>query len=244
MVAVRSAGQQPAQPAPPVPPANVAAQRPAPPAPDGVALLNGKDLTGWVLKNEQHKDTWRAVSKVHLDPDNPKKLVGIGESGGLLFRQPVEHGSDIYTREEFGDCELHIEVLVPVGSNSGIYLMGQYEVQVFDSFRKPDGDLKSSDMGGIYSLSAPQTNACAAPGQWQTFDIVFRAPRFDGDGTKLENARFISVTLNGKKVQENIEAPKPTGGELSSDERATGPLMLQGDHGVVAYRNIRIRPAR
>ncbi len=207
-------------------------------------LFNGKNLDGWKLRNEQHKDTWKVVSKVELDKADPKKLVGTGTGGtadAVLFRQPVEHGSDIMTTKEFGDCELHIELMVAKESNSGIYLMGRYECQVFDSFGKPDNKLDHSDMCGIYSVKAPSTNASKAPGEWQTVDIVFQAPRFDAAGKKTQNAKFVSITLNGKKVIENVEIPTDragTGGEISEKEAPTGPLMLQGDHGVVAYRNI------
>jgi hypothetical protein len=212
-----------------------------------VVLFSGKDLEGWKLRNQQLKDTWRVVSKVELDKADPKKLLGTGEGGtrdAVLFRAPVEHGSDILTEKSFGDCELHIELMVPKGSNSGVYLMGHYEVQVFDSFGKPDDQLAFSDMGGIYSVKAPATNASKPPGEWQTLDIVFRAPRFDAAGKKTENAKFLKVTLNGKTIHENVEVKGPTGGELPGGEKATGPLMLQGDHGVVAYRHIAIKPAK
>jgi hypothetical protein len=208
------------------------------------ALFNGKNLDGWKLRTEERKDTWKVVSTVKLDPADGKKLVGSGNGGAadsVLFRAPVEHGSDILTEKAFGDCELHIEVMVPQGSNSGIYLMGQYEVQVFDSFGKADDKLAHSDMGGVYGVKAPATNASKAPGEWQAFDIVFRAPRFDAAGKKTASAQFVRVTLNGKKILENVEVEKATGGELPGGEKATGPLLLQGDHGVVAYRNITIK---
>jgi hypothetical protein len=212
-----------------------------------ILLFNGRNLDGWKLRNEERKDTWKVVSHVALDKADPKKLVGTGQGGtpeAVLFRARVEHGSDILTEQSFGDCRLHIELMVPKDSNSGVYLMGRYEVQVFDSFGKPDDELAHSDMGGIYSVAAPLTNASKAPGEWQTLDIVFRAPRYDAGGKKTENARFVKVTLNGKTIQENVEVKGPTGGELPGGEKATGPLLLQGDHGVVAYRNIAIEPAR
>jgi hypothetical protein len=80
------------------------------------------------------------------------------------------------------------------------------------------------------------------PGEWNTYDISFRAPRFDAQGKKTENAKFISVTLNGRKIHENVEVPEPTGGQLPGGERATGPLMFQGNHGIVAFRNVRVKP--
>lgn len=216
--------------------------------PAGKAVLfNGRNLDGWKLRTEDRKDTWKVVSEVALDKADPKRLVGTGEGGAhdaVLFRAPVEHGSDLITEKTFGDCALHIELMVPKGSNSGVYLMGQYEVQVFDSFGKPDDKIEHSDMGGIYSVKAPATNASKAPGEWQALDIVFRAPRFDAAGKKTENAKFVKVMLNGKVIQENVELQGPTGGELPGGEKAAGPLMLQGDHGVVAYRNIIVEPAK
>lgn len=212
-----------------------------------ILLFTGRSLDGWKLRSEPLKDTWKVVSQVALDQANPKQLVATGTGGArdaVLFRAPVEHGSDLFTEQSFGDCKLHIELLVAKDSNSGVYLMGQYEVQVFDSFGKPDDKLAHSDMGGIYSVKAPLTNASKPPGEWQTLDIVFRAPRCDAAGKKTENARFLKITLNGKTIHENVEVQGPTGGELPGGERTTGPLMLQGDHGVVAYRTIAIQPTK
>ncbi len=215
--------------------------------PGSVALFNGRNLDGWKLRNEGQKDTWKVVSQVAIDKADPKRLIGTGAGGtpdAVLFRAPVAHGSDLLTEKSFGDCRLHIELMVPKDSNSGVYLMGRYEVQVFDSFGKADDQIAHSDMGGIYSVKAPATNASKAPGQWQSLDIIFRAPRFDAAGNKTENARFVKVALNGKTIQKNVEVKGPTGGELPGGEKPTGPLMLQGDHGVVAYRNIIIEPVK
>ncbi len=210
-------------------------------------LFNGKDLTGWKLRNKDPKvaETWKVVSKVELDPAAKAKLIGSGEGGtadSLLFRQPIAHGCDIITEQSFGDVELHIEFLIPGESNSGIYLMGEYEVQVLStSPTKPDDQLTPGDCAGIYNTKKADVNAIKPAGEWNVMDIVFRTPRFDADGKKTANAKFISVIFNGKKIHDNAEAPKPTGGQLGP-EKATGPLMLQGDHGVVAFRNIRIKP--
>jgi len=209
----------------------------------GDTLFNGKDTAGWKLVNPQGKGSWTAVSEASLDPADDKKLVSKpGE--GVLFRADVshDHSSDLYTEKEFGDCEMHVEFLIPKGSNSGVYLMGQYEVQILDSSGVADDKLRPGDCGGIYHTKAPSTNAMTAPGEWQTFDIVFRAPRFDAQGKKTENAKFVSVIFNGKKIHDNVEVPEPTGGQLPGGERATGPLMFQGNHGIVALRNIRVKP--
>jgi hypothetical protein len=210
-------------------------------------IFNGKNLDGWKLKQDDdaHRPTWKVVSSVKLSPHDPSTLVGEGAGGehGVLFRQPIEHGSDIFTEQHFGDGEFKLEFMVPRGSNSGVYLMGQYEVQILDSFGKPDSELGDGDVGAIYSAAKPTSNASRAPGEWQTYHIVFRAPRFSASGEKTENAKFLSVKLNGKEIQKDVEVSGPTGGELPGGENATGPLMIQGDHGIVALRNLRFKPA-
>ena len=215
-------------------------------ADDGkVMLFNGKDLTGWKLRDSKFPDTWKAVGNVRIDPADPKTLIGEGEAtgNGVMLRAKMDgKGSDILTEKLLGDCELHVEFMVPKSSNSGIYPMGQYEVQVLDSFGKPADKMGQGDVGAVYSVKGPSANPSKAPGEWQTFDIVFRAPRFDAAGKKIENARFVSVKLNGVTVQENLEVPKPTGGQLPGGEKPEGPLMFQGDHGIVAFRNVWYRP--
>ena len=134
--------------------------------------------------------------------------------------------------------------MVPEGSNSGVYLHGLYEIQVFDSWGHKE--LKTSDCGAVYHRwinekpvggSAPRVNASKKPGEWQTFDITFRAPRFK-DGKKVENARFVRVVHNGVEIQKNVEVDGGTRAHMNIPEAAQNPLMLQGDHGPVAYRNI------
>src|SRR5918911_3019200 len=98
---------------------------------------------------------------------------------------------------------LTLEFNVSKGSNSGVYFQGQYEVQILDSFGKKDKELKYGDCGGIYDTAAPRTNASKAPGEWQTFDVVFRAPRFDAAGKKTANAKFVRVAHNGTVIHEN-----------------------------------------
>ncbi|MEO7990465.1 MAG: family 16 glycoside hydrolase [Chryseolinea sp.] len=154
---------------------------------------------------------------------------------------------------EHGDIELELEVMLPKGSNSGIYLQGRYEVQLLDSWGVKDA--KYSDIGGIYRNwesekdkiymgKAPLSNPAKAPGLWQKMKISFRAPRFDAAGKKIANARFVSVELNGVKIHDNVEVPLPTGGPIENNEKAFGPLMIQGDHGPVAFRNIKYKLMR
>ena len=197
----------------------------------------GKDLKGWSAKGPIEKSKW-ALGVAKVDPDNPRRLVvtPAGDRPAELIT-PEGHGLDIFTKHKFGDCLIEIEVMVPQGSNSGIYLMGEYEIQVLDSYgRKRMGP---GDMGGLYGATAPRVNACKKPGEWQKFVIEFRAPRFK-DGKKVANARFIKILLNGKVIHENVEMKRQTPGGVTGKEAPTGPLMLQGNHGGVAYRNIKI----
>ncbi len=209
-----------------------------------VSLFNGTDMAGWKLRNPGAKKTWAVFADARLQVDNEKQLegLGVGVAGhGTMVNGDDGRGSDIMTEKHFGDCELSLEFMMARGSNSGVYVMGLYEVQLFDSFGKRDEDLKTLDVGAIYDHRPPATNASKTPGQWQTLEIVFRAPRFDAAGKKTEPARFVSVKLNGKEVQKDVELNGPTTASLGGPEKALGPILLQGDHGPVAYRNLRIR---
>jgi hypothetical protein len=196
------------------------------------------------------KNGWSTVGSVKTNPENPKRLSA--EPGeGLFYNGPSGRATNLVSKQEFGDVSLHLEFCIPKGSNSGVKLMGLYEIQIADSFEK--SNLKAMDCGGIYPRAElapkyhylddgfpPTTNACAAPGTWQTLDIDFRAPRFDSDGKKTENAKFVSVKLNDVLVQDNIDLPYPTGHAWHNKELARGPILLQADHGPVAFRNIRV----
>lgn len=208
-------------------------------------LFNGKDLTGWKTRDPAKKDLWKVAADAAVDPANPRALKASGQPSGeqaALVLEKSGPGGDLISEQEFGDGEFHVEFMVPRGSNSGFYLMGRYEIQVMDSFGKPKESLRPGDVGGIYATKAPGENAAKEPGQWQSFDVVFRAPRFDASGKKTEDALFVSVKLNGQTIHENVRAPKPTGSEIDSKEAPKGPIMLQGDHGPVAYRNITVKP--
>jgi hypothetical protein len=150
-------------------------------------------------------------------------------------------GVDICSQEKFGDAVIEVEVLVPQRSNSGIYVMGEYEVQIFDSFGKDK--LGQGDMGALYSAAAPKVNAIKKPGEWNKFVIEYRAPRFDESGKKTSNALFVKVALNGQTIHENVEMQGPTPSGVAGKEAPTGPIMFQGDHGPVAFRNLKITPA-
>lgn len=195
---------------------------------------------------------WTEVSAVELDPANPKLLKGFPGSGEIL-NGPTGRTKNLFTDEEFGDAHVHVEFMVPQGSNSGVYLQGRYEIQVLDSFGKKMDEITFQDCGGIYQRydeqekrgyegHPPRVNAAKAPGQWQSYDIYFLAPRFDAEGKKIANARFVRVSLNGELLHENVEVTGPTRAAGFMDEKALGPIMLQGDHGPVAYRNLRVEP--
>ena len=214
-------------------------------ADQGQSLFNGKDMTGWKFSNKQ-KELWKVVSSVSYDTKDPNNLqtMGDGSDGnGILFRAQHEegYGANIYTEKTFGDCEVHVEFMIPKKANSGVYLMGEYEVQILSDVGVDPKKIGLHNTGAIYVTKAPSSVPLKPYGEWNTYDIVFQAPRFDANGKKTQNAKFISVVLNGVKVQENVDTPKPTGGQLSNNEKAKGPLMLQGDHGCVAFRNIRVK---
>lgn len=135
-------------------------------------------------------------------------------------------GVDIITEEEFGDFELHIEYLVPKDSNSGIYLRGRYEIQILDSLGKEYS--YPAENCAIYNFKSPDLEASKPAGEWQTVDITLKGMN-------------LTLTLNDKKIHDNVELKNPTGGQLYDDNAPKGPLMLQGDHGPVKFRNIRIR---
>ncbi|HVW03061.1 MAG TPA: DUF1080 domain-containing protein [Planctomycetaceae bacterium] len=202
--------------------------------------FNGKDLTAWKFKGEADKSHWK-VGTAEVSPENASQLVA--KEGGHDLVNLAGGGVDIYTASSiYGDIVLEIEVLVPKGSNSGIYVMGEYEVQVLDSFGKKE--VGPGDMGGLYGASAPRVNASKAPGEWQKFVIDFRAPKFNADGQKTANAKFVKVVLNGETIHENVEMKGPTPSGVTGKESPLGPLMFQGDHGAVAYRNIKIKPVK
>lgn len=203
---------------------------------DAVVLFNGKDIDDWEAKGDKSRSKWE-VGVAAVSTEDPKRLVvkkGIGEM--------ICHGSglDLSSKEKFGDCRIELEVMVPKGSNSGIYVMGEYEIQVLDSWERVK--MGRGDMGGIYGAAAPRVNACKKPGEWQKYVIEFLAPRFDAKGKKTRNAKFLKVELNGQVLHENVEMPGPTGGALTSREAPTGgPIMFQGNHGPVAYRNMIVK---
>jgi hypothetical protein len=212
-----------------------------------IELTPGKDFSAW----KGPLGDWLAASSVALDPDNAK-LLAARPGEGIFVNGPKGRSKDLITRQLFKDVEVHAEFLIPRGSNSGIKLMGLYEIQILDTFGARE--LTGDSCGGIYPRAElkpkyhyldngtpPRVNAAKPAGEWQTLDIVFTAPRFQAD-KKIRNAKFVKVTLNGQVVHENVEVLYPTGHAWHNPEVAEGPLLLQGDHGPVAFRNVRIRP--
>ncbi|WP_051670500.1 3-keto-disaccharide hydrolase [Bryobacter aggregatus] len=217
-------------------------------------LLNGTDLSGW-HGDRNAKSEWITTTGVLWDrllgPTRLRAVPG-AVPGGSMINGPTGRTANFVTDQKFGDLELYVEFMVAKGSNSGVYLHGLYEVQVFDSWAS-DEKVTSSDCGGIYHRwinekgvggSAPRLNASRPPGQWQSFYIAFRGPRFDASGKKTENAKFLRVVHNGFTIQTDVEVDGPTRAAMNLPEAAENPLMLQGDHGPVAYKNIYWRPLR
>jgi HEAT repeat protein len=199
--------------------------------------LIGSDLSNW----RKPVGKWQVVGKAIKSTEDEKQLTA--EKGtGLIYNGPVGKTSNLLSAIEHADVTAHIEFMVPKGSNSGIYFMGRYEIQVYDSYGVENPEYH--DCGGIYRAikgfkgKPARVNASKQPGQWQSYDVVFKAPKFDKHGKKLSNAKFVKVVHNGIVIHENQEVSDPTASGISEEEKPTGPLMLQGDHGPVAYRNV------
>lgn len=196
---------------------------------------------------------WQIAGGVTADRTKDRDLSTVAGSGVLVNLPGDGARQNLFTDWEHGDIDLQLEFLMPKGSNSGIYLQGRYEIQLFDSWGNPSPGF--DDAGGIYQRwdpsregddrgfegHAPRMNVSRAPGLWQTLEIHFQAPRFDENGRKTANARMVQVVHNGVVIHENVELTGPTRASAWDDEKPMGPLMIQGDHGPVAIRNIRYK---
>lgn len=191
---------------------------------------------------------------VRLDPHSRKLLPAPG--GGVvasLSKQP----HNLFSTQRFGDCEVHLEFCIGKGSNSGVKLQGRYEIQLYDSHHKDQPTAR--ECGGVYPHWVvrgdgrglkyidegvpPLKNAAKPAGEWQSLRILFQAPRFNDQNEKTANARFKLVELNGQAVQRAVEVDSPTGNASTPlPEVAKGRLMLQLDHGAVAFRNVSVKP--
>jgi Domain of Unknown Function (DUF1080) len=216
-------------------------------------LLNGTDLGGWRACDPGANNEWFTTRFVRYERIlGPTQLVGRAAPSGVILNGPAGKTTNLCTERSVGDVELYLEFMLARGSNSGVYLQGLYEMQIFDSWGSTE-EMSTSDAGAIYHQwidnrgvggSAPRVNAARRPGEWQSYQAWFRAPRFDSAGKKTEPARFLRVLLNGQAVQTGVVVDGATRASLSAPEGAEGPLMLQGDHGPVAFRNIHVRPLR
>ena len=215
----------------------------------------GAGLSHW---RPDQREGWQASASVALDPEDTARLATATVEGDGVIHNTVEDpagktASYLFTVAEFADVEAHVEFLMASGSNSGVYFMGRYEIQLFDSHGIPDAELKHGHAGGVYQRwddardpkgyegAPPRTNAARPAGEWQSLDVVFRAPRFNAAGVKVEDARFVTVALNGVVIHENVSCSGPTRAASFSDEAPRGPITLQGNHGPVAFRNIWVR---
>ena len=219
----------------PHPPVVTPGATPYAPPSDATVLFDGKDLSKWAQAG-RGADQGKIV-----DAKWPVKD-GYFEVGA--------NNGDLFTREKFGDCQLHIEWATPSQvkgegqerGNSGVFLMERYEVQVLDSY--DNKTYYHGQAGAIYKQHAPLVNASRKPAEWQSYDIIFKAPKFDEQGKVIDRAR-ITVLHNGVLIQNNVEIYGNTYHDRPALYIAHAPkasLKLQ-DHGdPVRYRNIWIRP--
>lgn len=174
-------------------------------------LFNGKDLTGWKLRHADGHKSWTV------------------EPGGVL-KNTVEkggpHGTDLMTDKEFWNFTVRYEFMTPDNSNSGFYLRGRQEIQILGDYKR--GIPTKGGNGAIYNFKAPDQFVTKPGGEWQTAEVTIIGHR-------------ITAYLNGVKIHDNVECDKPTGGELDGRMDVPGPILLQGDHGTVSFRNIRIK---
>ena len=205
---------------------------------------DGDKLTGWTTDGEGKKLTWTAVPSPNLvrteapvwgEPidliDKELSAWQLAENNEFTVENGVminrKSGGNIRTKQKFDDFKLHLEFKYPEASNSGVYLRGRYEVQIADNYGE---EPESHFIGGIYGFIDPVVNAAHQANQWQTYDITLIGRR-------------VTVVLNGQTVIKDRPIPGITGGAIDSNEGEPGPIMLQGDHGAISFRNMSIIPA-
>jgi len=212
-----------------------------------VEPFNARNLTGWTFRGRKQWHKWRP-GLVSFDPEKPKTLIvaeptADADAQDIALVTDAFVGTDLYTEQKFRDFRLELQFMLPAGGNSGVFLLGEYELQIIDD----DEPTTPADMklGAIARTLAPQSLLAIEPGQWHDLLVEFRAPRFDDAGQKTASAKLVEVRINGELMHENAEIPAPTPGRLSDDdapEPSEGPLLLQGREGPAAYRRIRITP--
>ena len=173
-------------------------------------LFNGKDLTGWKLRNPQGHNSWSVLP------------------GGVLKNtvNKGDHGTDLVTEQKFWNFTVRYEFMTPENSNSGFYLRGRHEIQILGDYK--NGSVSTGGNGAIYNFKAPDKFVTKPAGEWQTVEATMIGDR-------------ITVIMNGVKIHDNVQCNKPTGSEIDNKVNEPGPIFLQGDHGTVSFRNIRIK---
>ena len=233
----------------------VAAEESSPAEDEGwVQLIGDEGPAGFKIENNnitQCGDIELDAESKELKPSEGTGVIAV-TNGNRSFK-----AGNLVSEQKFGDCELYLEFMIGNHSNSGIKLQERYEIQLYDSAASEHP--KATECGGIYPHWVwregggpikytdegypPATNAAKPAGEWQTLRAVFRAPKFDAEGKKIENARMELVELNGEVVHENVELDSPTGCTINPlPEMAKAPLYLQLDHGPVAFRQVRVKP--
>jgi len=218
----------------------------------GRTLLGAEDtFAAWNLPTGD----WYAAGDAMLDPHDGRRLAGKPGTGVLINGRTGRTPSLVTRRRDFRDVEVHVEFMVARGSNSGVIFHGNHEIQILDSYgvEKPT----AGHCGGVYPRaealptyhhidqgSPPRVNAAKPPGQWQTLDIIFQAARFNAAGEKTAHARFVKVAHNGRVIQENVEVPYACGTNWDRRQFPRGPIIIQGDYGPIAIRNVHIRQWR
>ena len=195
---------------------------------DAIILFDGTDLSKWRTAKGENA-CWKVEN-------------GVAQANGT---------GDIFSREEFGDCQVHVEWATPNPpqgdimnrGNSGVFLMGLYEIQVFESYH--GGIYADGQAAAVYGQYPPLVNATRKPGEWQTYDIIFTTPRFKAG--KLETPAYVTVFHNGVAVHNHVALLGPTGHRILAKETPhpeRGPLGLQDHNNPVRFRNVWVRPLK
>jgi len=173
-------------------------------------LFDGKDLTGWKLRNPSGHNSWAVLP------------------GGVLKNTVAKdvHGTDLVTEQKFWNFTIRYEYATPDDSNSGFYLRGRYEIQILGDHKR--GQATPTSNGSLYNFKAPDRFVTKPAGEWNTVEATIVGDR-------------VTVIMNGVKIHDNVECTRATGGELDNKLDQPGPIFLQGDHGTVSFRNIRIK---
>jgi hypothetical protein len=195
------------------------------PPPDATVLFDGKDASAWVMLNGGKPFEWTVKD-------------------GYMEVKPK--AGDVVTVERFGDFELHLEFWLPLmadqtsqaRANSGLYLQGLYEIQILDSF---DNETYSmGECGALYMQAPVLLNASLPPERWQTYDVVFRAPLFDAEGSRVKDGS-VTIRQNGQTIHNETPITEPTGGAMKHSPSEPGPVRLQDHSNRVRFRNLWIR---